>query len=88
MLYPLKPIALPCEGQTDTDGDGVGDGCDNCIHVFNPGQENDDDDTTGNLCDPDIDNDGVGKCRYHYYYTNLFMTFHHNSLHGTLILVS
>ena len=44
----------------------MGDGCDNCIHVFNPGQENDDGDNTGNLCDPDIDNDGVGKCRYHY----------------------
>ena len=75
----------PNSDQTDTDGDGVGDGCDNCIHVFNPGQENDDGDTTGNLCDPDIDNDGVGKCRYQYnnYYTNLFMTFHHNSPHGT-----
>ena len=60
------PIALPCEGQTDTDGDGVGDGCDNCIHVFNPGQKNDDGDATGNLCDPDLDNDGVGKCRYQY----------------------
>ena len=43
------------------DSDGVGDVCDNCIHVSNPQQQNHDNDDTGDVCDEDDDNDGIGK---------------------------
>ncbi len=42
----------------DTDGDGVGDPCDNCPAVRNPDQADTDDDGMGDACDPDIDGDG------------------------------
>jgi thiosulfate dehydrogenase len=37
----------------DADSDGVPDGCDNCPDDYNPGQEDDDEDGIGNVCDPD-----------------------------------
>jgi thrombospondin type 3 repeat protein len=36
----------------DTDGDGIGDICDNCPEVPNPGQEDRDGDGRGDVCDP------------------------------------
>ena len=36
----------------DSDGDGVGDGYDNCPAVSNPGQQDNDADGVGNVCDP------------------------------------
>ncbi len=57
---------IPDECETDSDGDGVIDACDNCPSVSNPGQEDADGDGVGDVCDPcpldpdnDIDGDGV-----------------------------
>lgn len=54
----------------DTDHDGIPDGCDNCILVPNPNQEDVDQDDIGDVCDNcinipntdqiDVDKDGVG----------------------------
>ena len=43
----------------DGDGDGVQDALDNCPNDANPGQENNDGDVSGDVCDFDDDNDGV-----------------------------
>ncbi|HPD30626.1 MAG TPA: thrombospondin type 3 repeat-containing protein [Phycisphaerae bacterium] len=43
----------------DSDGDGVGDSCDNCPNVHNPDQANTDGDSLGDACDADIDGDGI-----------------------------
>lgn len=43
----------------DSDDDGVGDGVDNCILVANGDQRDTNEDGYGNVCDPDLDNDGV-----------------------------
>ncbi len=63
---------------TDTDGDGYGDPgnpndicpTDNCPAIFNMDQANVDGDSLGDVCDPDIDNDGLlnedDDCPYAY----------------------
>jgi len=43
----------------DTDGDGIVDVSDNCPNDANAGQENNDGDALGDVCDPDDDNDGI-----------------------------
>jgi hypothetical protein len=47
--------------EPDTDGDGIVDSLDNCPTVDNPGQENQDGDALGDVCDPDRDGDGVAN---------------------------
>ncbi len=43
----------------DTDGDNTGDNTDNCITKINVDQSDIDSDTLGDVCDDDMDNDGV-----------------------------
>ena len=43
----------------DSDEDGVGDNSDNCIEIANPEQLNTDNDSLGNACDRDDDDDGI-----------------------------
>ena len=50
---------LDASDQVDTDADGIGDNADNCPNVSNADQLNSDDDSLGNACDTDDDNDGV-----------------------------
>ena len=56
--FGLLFIASP-SAATDTDGDGVADGDDNCLNEPNSAQVDSNFDGFGNACDPDIWNDGV-----------------------------
>lgn len=51
----------PTPAATDVDVDGIDDGVDNCVGVYNPTQTNTDDpaDAEGDACDLDDDQDGV-----------------------------
>ncbi len=44
----------------DTDGDGISDKIDNCLNVYNPGQEDVDGDGVGDVCDICPDEDATG----------------------------
>ncbi|MBN2695677.1 thrombospondin type 3 repeat-containing protein [bacterium] len=44
---------------TDSDSDSVPDNQDNCLDIYNPDQLDFDSDTIGDLCDSDIDGDGI-----------------------------
>lgn len=46
------PVPDGCFDYTDSDGDGVGDACDNCPDTFNPRQKDPDGDGVGDACTP------------------------------------
>jgi hypothetical protein len=48
-----------CSASVDTDGDGVADDLDNCTLEANADQRDSNGDGFGNVCDADLDNDGV-----------------------------
>ncbi len=52
----LSPFAI---FELDSDDDGVADDVDNCPFVFNPLQDDFDDDGIGDVCDDDADGDGL-----------------------------
>lgn len=58
---PLMVVGDPVSPQDpdDLDGDGHENDADNCRDIPNPDQRDSDDDGFGNLCDADIDGDGV-----------------------------
>lgn len=57
---PLMTVVEPSTRHpTDLDGDGIPDAEDNCIEIPNPDQRDTDSDGIGNLCDPDVDKDGI-----------------------------
>ncbi|MEQ6340597.1 MAG: choice-of-anchor J domain-containing protein [Gammaproteobacteria bacterium] len=59
ILAALFLFAAPAFALTDLDGDGIPDIRDNCRVVVNTDQRDTDQDGLGNLCDADLNNDGL-----------------------------
>ena len=57
-LYKVKQINN-CKIDNDYDKDGIPNQQDNCSYTYNPNQKDTDSDWIGDVCDYDIDNDGI-----------------------------
>ena len=55
----LPPAVVVWKQASDADGDGIGDSSDNCPLISNANQDDIDSDSIGDVCDPDIDEDGI-----------------------------
>ena len=55
----LPPGVVVWKQASDSDSDGISDSSDNCPTDANPNQDDIDSDTIGDVCDPDIDGDGI-----------------------------
>lgn len=58
-LRALAEARLPESLERDRDGDGIPNHADNCVADPNPDQRDTNGDGIGNLCDPDLDGDGL-----------------------------
>jgi uncharacterized protein (TIGR03790 family) len=56
---PLMQVLHPAPRPADRDGDGIPDERDDCLWMPDPDQRDTDGDGFGNLCDPDLDGNGV-----------------------------
>ena len=52
---------VACTFTNDQDHDGILDDDDNCYLTYNPSQQDTDNDGKGDVCDGDIDDDGIGN---------------------------
>jgi len=57
--YIARHVDCPFDPQADFDGDGVCGNLDNCQLAYNPDQRDTNGDLYGNVCDPDLNDDGV-----------------------------
>ena len=57
IYWSAPPLPIEVLDVADTDGDGVGDGQDNCITFANADQRDTDGDGLGNACDGDLNQD-------------------------------
>jgi hypothetical protein len=58
ILYKLY-TNINCSFDNDYDCDGIPNAEDSCPYVYNPNQRDTDADGIGDVCDDDIDNDGI-----------------------------